>query len=511
MVNFFIRKGGCGLFRHMFFSFSPSAMSKPKNWPPFHLSLFLISVFIIFSAGCVRTAVPVTEETLTVPASVGSIRKSAAFVGNVTSGQSAALSWKTSGVIGNVYVSIGDEVSEGQILAALEKDSLSAQVLNAEIPFINALDELEEILSSETPKAQAYMDLKDKEAALVTAEKYQESLKYPHAVSSEISYWAEQTEIYRQAYEDALSSLNDAASWRKSPDESDRNLYEARRKTMLTALNKYAEVYNTYLYYSGTATDNENAQAAADIDTAQADYEKALRNFRTYSSYPREKDIASAQLKIDNAQNTYNQRNIIASINGTVTEISAREGDYVTRNSAAFRLDNKQHLYIPLDISEIDIPNIYAGMKAQIVLDANTRKTYSGIVSSVSSSGTASGSRVTFETLVEILEPDENVRIGMTAEVSLVLSESENVLLVPSNAVFQDNGVSYVTVFNGSSSYDVPVTAGITTDTVTEITGGYLKEGDPVLVPSVDSSILRDMGLDSPAAEGPGTEGRNEG
>ena len=32
-------------------------------------------------------------------------------------------------------------------------------------------------------------------------------------------------------------------------------------------------------------------------------------------------------------------------------------------------------------------------------------------------------------------------------------------------------------------------------ETVAEITGGFLKEGDPVTVPSIDNSILRDMGI----------------
>ena len=458
--------------------------------------ILLLTVLILMGAGCSRSSVETAPEIRTLPASIGSIRKSITFVGNVTSGQTSTLAWGTEGVISEVNVKIGDTVSEGQVLAVLAQDSLSAAVLNAEIPLLSAQEELDEVLASETPKAQAYKELKDREAALENAEKYQESLKYPHAVSSDIAYWAEQERIYREYYEEARASLDDAVSWKHSTDESELNLYEARRKAMLNALTSYAEVYNNYLYYSGTASENEIAQAAADIDTAQAEYEKAVKNFRTYQvSYPREKDIAAAQLKLENAKNTFNRRSIVADINGTITSISAREGDYVTRGSAAFRLDNTDHLYIPMNIPEIDILSIQNGMKARIVLDANTGKTYDGIVTTISASGDDSGSRVTFETMVEILEPDDKVRIGMTAEVDLLLGEAENVLLVPANAVFNDGGTDYVSVSDGSSSYDIPVTVGMVTETVAEITGGFLKEGDRVLVPSVDNSILKDMGL----------------
>lgn len=459
---------------------------------------FLIGLLLLLIlSGCAGKNNDSVKEIQTLPASKGSVRHVVTFIGNVTSGQSASLTWKTNGVIDSVSVKLGDQVMEGQILAELSTDSLSANVINAEIPFINALEELEEVLDSETAKAQVYKELKDKEAALEKAEKYQESLKYPHATIGDIKYWSEQVDYYKKTYDDAKQSFDDAASWRNSPNESDFNLYESRRKAMLTALNNYAEAYNNYLYYSGHATENEMEQAAADIDKAQAEYEKALKNFRTYETYPREKDLAAAQLKLMNAQDTYNQRNIVSSINGVVTEINAREGDYVTQGAAAFRLDNIEHLYVPMDVSEIDIDLVHDGMRAMVVLDANTKKTYEGVVRNVSASGTTSGSRVTFETMVEILEPDEKVKIGMTAEVNLVVDEAEDVLLVPVNALFTENGVTYVAVSNGTGTNDIPVTVGLTSDTVAEISGGYLREGDAVVVPSIDNSILKDMGISS--------------
>ena len=100
--------------------------------------------------------------------------------------------------------------------------------------------------------------------------------------------------------------------------------YQDRRKAMLTALNEYAEVYNTYLYYSGKASDRDITVAETDIDTAKSEYEAALKVFKTYSNYPREKDLNTAQLKVENSQTTYNRRNIKATINGVVTHLDCQ-------------------------------------------------------------------------------------------------------------------------------------------------------------------------------------------
>ncbi len=460
------------------------------------LTVCILGMILLIAAGCSRKPADTVETVQTLPAVKGSVRKVITFVGNVTSGQSSSLTWGTDGVIETVNVRIGDSVSEGQILATLAEDSLSSAVLNAEIPLINAQENLDEVLASETPKAQAYKEMKDREAALVKAEKHQESLKYPHALAGDIMYWADQVEIYRKYYEDAQELLDGAIGWKNSPDETYYNLYETFRKNQLTALNNYSEVYNNYLYYSGKATQNDFDQAAADIDVAKSEYEKAMKNFMTYySEYPRTKDVAAAELTLKNAQDTYNRRNIVADINGVVTSIRAREGDYVTQGTAAFQLDNKVRLYVPMDVPEIDVVNIQDGMQALVVLDADTDKVYDGVVTTISASGEESGNRVTFGTVVEILAPDDSVKIGMTAEVDLVLEKSENALLVPANAVFSDNGNTYVAIRSDGESNDVPVKVGIVTETVAEITGGFLKEGDEVIVPSIDSSILKDMGL----------------
>ena len=67
-----------------------------------------------------------------IPVTRGDISAAVTLVGNVTYAQSAVILWKTTGVVQNVNVKIGDQVKQDDILAELSEDSLNSSVLIAE-------------------------------------------------------------------------------------------------------------------------------------------------------------------------------------------------------------------------------------------------------------------------------------------------------------------------------------------------------------------------------------------
>lgn len=437
------------------------------------------------------------SQTLTLPIVRGTVKTTITFVGNVTSSQKSELVWRTDGVVENVSVKLGDTVTEGQILATLEEESLSPKVLSAEIDLLDAQQKLEDVQVSQVSKAEAYKALTDKQVAVSDAESYQESLKYPRALSQDVEYYASQMEIQKGYYEDALADYSSVSMWQDPADEF-YDLQETKYEKVLSTRNTYAEAYNTYLYYAYQATGNDKNQAAADIDVAKAEYEAAVKSFKTFGTWPREKDVKAAEAAVENAQDTFNRRSIVSDINGTITVQSVEAGDYVKEKDAAFQIDNLDRLFIPLDVSEIDIVEIKDGMKADIVLDANSNVTYEGVVSTVADTGSEDDNRVTFPVSVEFVEPDGAIHIGMTGEVDVVLEERDNVLIVPTSAVYTRNGVSYVMVESeDGESVETEVTPGLSNDTIMEIQNSDFLEGQKIQVPSIDQELLTMLGLDS--------------
>lgn len=450
--------------------------------------VLILSIFLI--SGCQKSTVT-QNTTLSLPAVTGTISNTITMVGNVESSQSSEIVWRTTGVIEKVNVALGDTVTAGQVLAELGRDSLPSTVLNAEVPLLEAKENLDTLLVSETTKAEAYKDLRDKEAALADAELFAEGLNYPVASQEEIDTAKKALDGAKDAYDNA-ATVYQSVVLRDDLDEQKQSLYE----TLQSTLTSYAQAYDQWLYYVNNTTENTKKQAAADIKVAEAAYNEALKVFKTYESgYPSEQELLSAELAISDAQDSYDKRSAIADIDGVITIMNPRAGDYVTNGTTAFRIDNLDRIFIPIDISEIDIVKISDGQKATVILDSDTGITYEGVVNKVSEQGAETDSAVSFETYVEILNPDESVKVGMTAEIDIILEQKTDVLLVASNAVVSEDGQSYIEVTDGTTTRKVVVETGLTNGVITEITSGELTAGESVVVPSIDSDAIGQLGV----------------
>ena len=81
--------------------------------------------------------------------------------------------------------------------------------------------------------------------------------------------------------------------------------------------------------------------------------------------------------------------------------------------------------------------------------------------------------------------------IGMNASVTILLEIKEDVLVVPTRAVQNDNGREVVTVMteDQTTTTNIPVRTGITNGDQTEIISG-LEEGQVVLIPSASAASI---------------------
>jgi multidrug efflux pump subunit AcrA (membrane-fusion protein) len=76
----------------------------------------------------------------------------------------------------------------------------------------------------------------------------------------------------------------------------------------------------------------------------------------------------------------------------------------------------------------------------------------------------------------------------MTAAVSIVVAQHDNVLVVPNQAIHNAGNQRTVAVMFEGQQIQVSVTVGLAGDTTTEVTGGSLKEGDEVVINTSSST-----------------------
>jgi len=84
---------------------------------------------------------------------------------------------------------------------------------------------------------------------------------------------------------------------------------------------------------------------------------------------------------------------------------------------------------------------------------------------------------------VTIDVPNASIKPGMSGTASVILVSRQDVLTVPNLAIKTQGTRRYVQVLKDGQPVDVDATFGIANDTVTEVTGGGLKEGDLVILP----------------------------
>lgn len=131
--------------------------------------------------------------------------------------------------------------------------------------------------------------------------------------------------------------------------------------------------------------------------------------------------------------------------------------------------------------NEVDIRKIKKGQKVTVGFDAFPDITIDGEVTSVANVGeNKRGSDIKlFQVLIKLNETNSNIRPGMTTSNRILIQREENALMIPLEAVFSRDSISYAYVDSGFSIDKKQIELGDSNDDVVIIKKG-LKETDVV-------------------------------
>ena len=199
--------------------------------------------------------------------------------------------------------------------------------------------------------------------------------------------------------------------------------------------------------------------------------------------------LQSAQISMENMQDTMSSYTITAPISGTIIEKDAKQGDAMTSGTTLCIIYDLSYLEMQINVDELQISSLTVGQKVQITADAVQSKTYIGTVTRVSMKGTANGGTTTYPVTIQ-LDDIDGLRPGMNANAEIVVAEANNVLTVPNAAIVRGNYVLVTQDSPSASNADetmaapdgyvyVPVQTGVSDDDYTEITSG-LKDSDTI-------------------------------
>jgi macrolide-specific efflux system membrane fusion protein len=227
-------------------------------------------------------------------------------------------------------------------------------------------------------------------------------------------------------------------------------------------------------------TDLDSAQAAVDSSLAQIDQLDA--------------QIAQAQLSVESAQLNLSRTKILAPNDGTVVAVLVEAGQSVNANQTTptiVKIADLDTMVIKAEISEADVVRVAAGQRVYFTIlgepdkqiDATLRE-IEPAPTSISSDSTTTDTAIYYNGLFDVPNPDHKLRISMTAQVTIVLDEVENALVLPSGLVTRrgPDGNAMVQVYDPASEQTTPhrVEVGLNNNVMAEIKSG-LNEGDEVV------------------------------
>jgi len=412
----------------------------------------------------IQTASAAQASQKTAKLELGSLSATISATGKVRSSQTATLNWQTSGIIETITVKVGDSVEADQKLATLVQTSLPQSVILAQANLFSAQEALDDLATTaESARIKAMQDIVTYEQDVKDAQYTLDNFTTP--TSQEGLDAVEGIKVTKERLDQARINF-EPVKYKPSGDK--------QRKELLEALDLAQSDYNTAVKRLGYEYDLEVAQA--NLTKAQADYEK-------WKNGPDPAEVEAKKAKIAAELATLRQAWIEAPFVGTITQVDAHSGDQVAANKPAFRLDDLSKLYVDLEVSEVDIDQIEIGQTVNVSFDALSGKQYVGKVSDVAMISDETSSAVNFTVTVELMNPDKDVRPGMTSEVEIVTAQREQALLIPNQAVRVVDGKQIVYVLQADqSTKTVEVGLGVSSDAYSELLSGDLKAGDVVVL-----------------------------
>ncbi len=174
----------------------------------------------------------------------------------------------------------------------------------------------------------------------------------------------------------------------------------------------------------------------------------------------------------------YSLSPVYSPIAGTVVASPLDVGATVSTATTILTVGVMDRLQVVANVSERDVGQLKAGLRAEIALQAFPGEKFDASVERVAP--VVDPDTRTKEIILKFAKNDPRINTGMFARIKLNTQLYEDRLVVPEEAIVALRGKSYVYVVNGETVAQRRIETGVTVDNLTEITSG-IQEGDSVV------------------------------
>lgn len=470
----------------------------------------------------------------------GSIELQGTYVGSVSAGESVNVIPLVQGAnVDSVNVAVGSEVKEGQVLAELDSTSADLSAESAQAAYNSALasaqsalggqwntsiysaergiDQLNETIDNLNDQIDDLEDTKDdakkaRDAAKAYCESLTGAAQSLAALSEKISIEVTEQNQELSPVKDAQKNIGDTIETKLGETsisdlsvianlKNGSGMDDTTRKNVI-ALAEYAKKDSDLKNLT-----QENIEKAAEAyQTAESSYQSAKQTIDSSidqletqrDSYETQRDtaegtlditqsqtyqdtvnslqaaLAQAQVGLDSAAYQQSLYTLTSPIDGVVESVGLVKDSLASASSIAFTISNKDTMTVTFYVAEDVRDELADGQAVTVSRGSNT---YSGVVTEIGNS--VDLTKGLFKVKATIYDMPE-LASGVTASITTTCHRAANVVTIPCDAVYYENGDAYVFVARDGVAVKTPVETGIYNDTDIAVTSGLL-EGQQVI------------------------------
>jgi len=466
--------------------------------------------------------------------------------GNVEPQLQSNVNFKVAGTLTEIDVHVGDHVSAGQKLAAIESSAQKNAVDQAAANVATAQANLQAVVTPVTQNQvtqlqnnvasaqQTYNDTvaqvnltNTQDANQVAADQNQLTLDQ-QTLSFNLTYQNDLLQLNKDkaTYGTALATFNGDASCAGVAFAN----YSAQCLAEYTAVSSAqtavaldqgkVNVDTAQVTADQTKVNVDTAKQQTDRATGQRSINQAAASLTSAQDQLRTQtetkpnqiasaraQVASAQAALQTAQQNLNNTTLVAPMDGEVNSINGVVGEGVSPGggttaeapgtqaplptssaSTGFMvIGDVSGMDVVIPFAESDASRLAFNQDAQVTFDAVANLTISGHVIAVATAATNASGVVNYHVTIALNQTNKALKQGMTANAAVTVSKATNAIVVPNLAISHVAGQAFVNVYAGGQQVQTPIETGVVGDQFTEVTGG-LNESEQVVIPTVKAA-----------------------
>ena len=427
--------------------------------------------------------------------------------------------------IEEVYVTVGQQVTQGDailkltdetveaIRSELETDVTDAQLTVDQLVISQKSSRLSAQHTYESNLAYSSFAQSDYDQAIALLNETYTDTQESLTEAQEILVTLQSELVEKQAeYDQAVQALADAAYGVDTVDKLNNIYwymeYESIRESAATFVDNLEDELETATQaiedQTDTITELENKLKKAEIEIssgtakAKAEYDTTLLSgnmaqeaydvsiaYLDVDMNEAQDDLAEAQEKLETFDSYVVNNELLAASLGVITTVAVAGGDTITTDDSLITLNAWDDVTMEATVSEDDIGSVVVDDTVNITLDSFTDTAFTGVITEIADAVTDSSTgEITYAVTVTLQGDVSQLYEGMTGDITFITKESEEVVYVANRAVIRDGSKSYVKIKDSEGSIvKQEVTTGFSDGINVEITEG-LSEGDIVLIES---------------------------